>query len=71
VLEPCKPLGDACEEGSDCCDGNCNNGICGEAEGGCVQQGNSCMTDADCCNNPSLQCIGTEGNKFCDVVPPQ
>jgi hypothetical protein len=70
VLEPCKQNGESCEDGTDCCQGYCNNEICAPPnENTCVPQGNTCETSADCCGD--LQCVGAEGNKFCDVLPPE
>lgn len=58
ALPPCKDLGAPCESGSDCCNGSCVKDpgtgmyICGEPPdpGECVQDGNGCETDVDCCN---------------------
>ena len=64
--EPCKAIGQSCESGADCCNGQCVNMggmyVCGEPPppGMCSQTGNSCKTSADCCN-PTDTC--TDG--FC------
>ncbi len=61
ALEPCKALGEMCESGADCCDGNCiKDPVTGIYECGlpadCALDGNACETAADCCN-PSALCI--------------
>ena len=61
--DPCIEDPDAtCESGIDCCGGQCvkpfedaNYKICGEA-GDCVELGNACEQDADCCN-PLAKCV--------------
>lgn len=71
ALPPCKKIGESCESGPDCCNGQCikdpQSGmyVCGEPPppGECIQDGNACVTNADCCNfnanNPSnsTQCV--------------
>lgn len=67
ALEPCKQEGEPCETGSQCCNQNCNNGICEDPDpNGCSQTGNACMVDADCCDM-TASCI----NGFCSEPPPQ
>jgi hypothetical protein len=68
VLDQCKPTNEPCVDASDCCEGTCNNGICGEADGECKHQEDTCGDDGECC--AGLVCIGVEGMKRCDVVPP-
>lgn len=70
TVNPCKPLGDSCENGYDCCDGYCrasgDGGLTCQQKGNeCSQQGDKCTTSADCCNG--LTCIGG----FCTVPPPK
>lgn len=69
TVNPCKPLGQSCENGYDCCDGYCraeDGGlICQKKGNDCAQQGDACMKDADCCNG--LTCIGG----FCATPPPK
>jgi hypothetical protein len=65
ALEPCKQAGDACSTGSQCCNQNCDRGVC-EEQDGCAQTGNGCMADADCCD-ATASCI----NGFCSEPPPQ
>ncbi|AKT42741.1 hypothetical protein [Chondromyces crocatus] len=69
ALDPCKPDGESCQDGSDCCNGQCvdNPGgdgkICGEPEPGtCAELGNSCETAADCCDTLA-KCI----DNFCQL----
>jgi hypothetical protein len=69
VLNKCLPQNDPCVDASDCCEGTCNNGICGEADGECQHQEDTCGDDGECC--AGLVCIGVEGHKRCDVVPPE
>ncbi len=67
ALEPCKQEGEACETGSQCCNQNCDNGICENPDpNGCSQTGNACMEDSDCCDM-TASCI----NGFCSEPPPQ
>jgi hypothetical protein len=69
TVNPCKPLGQSCENGYDCCDGYCratDGGLVCQKKGNeCAQQGDKCETSADCCNG--LTCIGG----FCSVSPPK
>lgn len=77
ALDPCKPDGETCESGADCCGGFCQpNGetdpdgnpvtVCGKNMGGCSEIDEACTTAADCCD-PSALCI----NGHCAVAPPQ
>lgn len=68
--DACKPDGETCEFGDECCGGACNstpNGdfVCGPP-GVCSKEYDSCKTSADCCD-PTLQCI----NGHCTYVIPQ
>ena len=69
TVNPCKPLGQSCENGYDCCDGYCraeDGGLTCQKKGNdCSQQGDACKADADCCNG--LTCIGG----FCATPPPK
>ncbi len=62
---PCRPDGEACSVGSECCGGDCRP----PAGGGepvcapppmdrCRLAGETCSTDADCCEGMSLTCLG-------------
>lgn len=53
----CKPDGRACSTNAECCEGECDvaQGTCG-GERPCVNAGESCEVDEDCC---SLNCIGS------------
>ena len=75
ALDPCKPLGEGCTSGVDCCNGQCvkdpntNEYVCGEPPppGECVETGNACEVSADCCDAPAVECI----DGFCQVKPPR
>jgi hypothetical protein len=71
VLEPCRPDGQACTSGDQCCNGYCEPG----ADGGlvctnvppstnCSQPQEKCTTSADCCDKTNV-CI----NGFCSTQP--
>lgn len=68
TVNPCKPLGQTCENGYDCCDGYCRAGdggmVCQQKGNECAQQGDKCGVDGDCCTG--LRCIGG----FCATPPP-
>ncbi|AKT40329.1 hypothetical protein [Chondromyces crocatus] len=79
ALDPCKPQGDLCESGADCCNGLfCRQtgevNIDGEPitacvppqSGECARIEETCETAADCCDAGAL-CI----NNHCAVPPPQ
>lgn len=66
VLSPCKPDGQACESGIDCCGGYCTNGVCSTIGTGCSNELEICSSSADCCE-PTHQCI----NGHCAQPPPQ
>jgi hypothetical protein len=69
--DPCKPDGQSCEAGDECCNGFCQPDADGELvcspppPGGCSQPQEACTTGADCCDATNL-CI----NGFCSVKPP-
>lgn len=66
ALEPCKQDGQVCETGSQCCNGNCDDGICQVPDpNGCVDTGNACMQAGDCCD-PGATCV----NGFCELQVP-
>jgi Tol biopolymer transport system component len=70
TVNPCKPLGQTCENGYDCCDGYCRAGadgklVCQQKGNECAQDGDKCTQDGDCCNGS--RCIGG----FCSVPPPK
>jgi hypothetical protein len=67
ALDPCKQVGDSCEQGSECCNSNCEEGICTEPDpDGCSQNGSACMEDADCCD-PTATC--NSATMTCGNVP--
>lgn len=67
ALDPCVPTGGACGADSECCNGNCADGLCaGPDPGDCVETGDICENDADCCD-PNEVCTAGE----CSQKPPQ
>ncbi|MFO0618317.1 MAG: hypothetical protein U0414_37330 [Polyangiaceae bacterium] len=67
ALDPCKQAGDSCATGSECCNKNCDMGVCKDPNpNGCSDNGNSCVTAADCCD-VQAECI----NNVCSAAPPQ
>jgi hypothetical protein len=73
VLDPCKPDGDACTAGDQCCGGYCQSGgaggalVCGtQTPRGCSLLGERCARGADCCDSRA-ECI----NDFCAMTTPQ
>lgn len=61
TVNPCKPLGDTCEAGYDCCDGYCRDDgkgklVCQQKSNECAQNGEKCSVDGDCCNGAA--CLG-------------
>ncbi len=66
ALDPCIPAGGLCGADSECCNGNCANGVCeGPDPGECVENGDACTSDAECCD-PNAVC--NEGE--CGPKPP-
>jgi hypothetical protein len=73
ALAPCKPKGESCESGSDCCDGYCREVDrtdegepvleCVDPPDTCSNVDEPCETAADCCD-PTLSCI----NNRCTLV---
>ena len=51
----------ACDTPSDCCFGNCTNGVCKDP---CRPSGQRCETDTDCCGNALCGDAG-DGTKIC------
>ena len=55
ALDPCKDDGEPCTDGSECCQRSCvtttdGGSMCGvPPDNECVQNGNSCEMDSDCC----------------------
>jgi WD40-like Beta Propeller Repeat len=63
ALEACQQTGASCDQGYECCTGFCqSNGMggasCVAPPTGCSVIGNKCTTDSDCCDTPSVKCIG-------------
>lgn len=70
TVNPCKPLGDTCENGYDCCDGYCRDDgsgklVCQQKGNECAKNGEKCTVDGDCCDG--TQCIGG----FCAPTGPK
>lgn len=73
VLDPCKPTGDACSTGDECCGGYCqpvgDGGalVCSDTppDGSCSKPQEKCTTDGDCCD-PTNICV----NGFCAQKEP-
>ena len=66
ALDPCKQVGAGCGTGSECCNQNCDMGVCKEPDPNtCSQTGNVCEKDGDCCDAKS-KCI----NNICSEPPP-
>ncbi|HRG95166.1 MAG TPA: hypothetical protein PLR99_02885 [Polyangiaceae bacterium] len=68
TVPPCKPLGQTCENGYDCCDGFCRaaddgGGLVCQKPGGCARLGERCAVKADCCDQ--AECVGG----YCTPVP--
>ncbi len=66
-LDPCKQAGATCGSGSECCNQNCDAGVCKDPNpNGCSDNGSSCMSASDCCDK-AAECI----NFVCSAPPPQ
>ncbi len=70
TVNPCKPLGDTCEAGYDCCDGYCRDDgkgtlVCQQKGNECAKSGEKCTLDGDCCEGTA--CIGG----FCAPTGPK
>jgi hypothetical protein len=69
ALNPCKATGNDCRNGFDCCTGLCNwndatkTGQCVDTLA-CSKEGDKCTTDASCCPDQGLSCIGG----FCGTI---
>jgi hypothetical protein len=77
ALDPCKPNGNDCETGDDCCGGFCRQVTLADASSAkqcvpppttCSNDTERCALDADCCNvSKSVRCI----NQVCTYTPPK
>lgn len=60
---PCRPDGEACSVGSECCGGDCRPGTDGALVCSpppperCRRRNETCSTDADCCEGMDLTCL--------------
>jgi hypothetical protein len=72
VADPCKPNGEPCLSGDDCCGGYCRQSgdaglACGDQPMGCSQEYEKCTTGSDCCSaGINLICV----NGRCAFPPP-
>jgi len=75
VLDPCKPDGETCESGDECCGGYCRQiiqdgnivQVCVPPPEGCANEFEVCVVAADCCDAPAgAECI----NGHCAAPPP-
>lgn len=64
ALDPCKSNDAGCSDGSECCSGTCvydpegGAARCQDKTGDCVQDGNACEKNEDCCNaSGNVACI--------------
>lgn len=65
ALNPCIASGESCQDSSECCNGNCVNGVCdGPDPNECAENGDFCTTKADCCE-PTAECNAGE----CGQIP--
>jgi hypothetical protein len=62
VLDPCKPDGNACGSGDECCGGYCETSgeggglVCQHVMPSCAQYGDKCQQASNCCD-PAALCI--------------
>jgi hypothetical protein len=71
TLNPCRPMGESCDSGLDCCDGYCSGtpGVCTVDKPMCSKTNEKCSTNADCCppdgpDVPVNTCLGG----FCGFI---
>lgn len=55
----CTPDGGMCNDGGECCNGSCNDGVCGPP---CLPNGSFCFQDDQCCN---MQCDNFQCGGLC------
>jgi WD40 repeat protein len=63
ALDACQQQGTDCSQGYECCTGFCQPDSggkysCVPPPGGCSDIGEKCTTSADCCGEPTIQCVG-------------
>jgi hypothetical protein len=63
-LEACRPEGESCESGIDCCCGFCSDAMCACNVTKCAALDEKCAKAEDCCDETAA-CIGG----FCSAIP--
>jgi len=68
TINACSRAGATCDEGDDCCSGNCFDGVCGcQGRGGLLGFG-SCVNNSDCCSGScavnGCSCTAIAGGEF-------
>jgi hypothetical protein len=63
ALDACQQQGTDCTQGYECCTGFCqpdanDKYTCVPQPSGCSDVGEKCATSADCCGEPTIQCVG-------------
>jgi len=63
ALDVCQQPGTDCSQGYECCSGFCQPDATGKytcvtTPGACSNIGEKCATSADCCGEPTVQCVG-------------
>ncbi len=72
ALDPCRPDGEACNAGSDCCGGYCDQidpttSMCTSTPPVCAKEFEKCKTAEDCCDKAAgIECI----NELCTYGSP-
>jgi len=67
VVDPCKPDGQPCQGGDECCNGYCSKDpksgklVCGKFGSKCAKEYDKCKQSVDCCDYPKVVCI----NGYC------
>ena len=67
VVDPCKPDGQPCQGGDECCNGFCSKDpktgklVCGKFGSKCAKEYDKCTQSVDCCDYPKIVCI----NGYC------
>ena len=67
VVDPCKPDGQPCQGGDECCNGYCSKNpatgklVCGKFGSTCAKEYDKCTQSVDCCDYPKIVCV----NGYC------